>query len=73
MVWYFINKKRFVFGTSKNGIILHSMHEKKTNLDWKSVKKVSLISEKEKQWKGVFLVNDRECFVLSHFIFTNQN
>ena len=73
MVWCFINKKRFVFGTWKNGIILHSMHEKKTNLDWKSVKKVSLISEKEKQWKGVFLVNDRECFVLSHFIFTNQN
>ena len=22
--------------------------------------------------KGVFLVNDRECFALSHFIFTNQ-
>ena len=31
------------------------------------------MSEKEKQRKGVFLVNDRECFALSHFIFTNQN
>ena len=29
-----------------------------------------MISEKEKQKKGVFLVNDRECFALSHFIFT---
>ena len=25
------------------------------------------MSEKEKQRKGVFLVNDRECFALSHF------
>ena len=31
------------------------------------------MSEKEKQRKGVFLVNDRECFALSHFTFTNQN
>ena len=38
------------------------------------------MSEKEKQWRGDFLVkssnifnNDRECFALSHFIFTNQN
>ena len=29
--------------------------------------------EKKKQKKGEFLVNDRECFALSHFIFTNQN
>ena len=29
--------------------------------------------EIEKQVKSVFLVNDRECFALSHFIFTNQN
>ena len=29
-----------------------------------------MISEKEKQKKGVFLVKDRECFALSHFIFT---
>ena len=28
---------------------------------------------KRKQQKRVFLVNDRECFALSHFIFTNQN
>ena len=31
------------------------------------------MSENEKQWKGVFLVKDGECFALSHFIFTNQN
>ena len=31
------------------------------------------MSEKAKQRKGVFLVNDRECFALSHFIFTKQN
>ena len=31
------------------------------------------MSEKEKQRKGVFLVNDRECLALSHFIFSNQN
>ena len=31
------------------------------------------MSEKEKQKKEVFLVNDRECFALSHFIFTKQN
>ena len=30
------------------------------------------MSEKEKQRKSVFLVNDKECFALSHFIFTNQ-
>ena len=30
------------------------------------------MSEKEKQRKSVFLVNDRECFALSHFIFSNQ-
>ena len=29
--------------------------------------------EKEKQRKGIFLVNDKECFALSHFIFSNQN
>ena len=29
-----------------------------------------MMSEKENQKKGVFLVNDRECFALSHFIFT---
>ena len=28
---------------------------------------------KGKKGKGVFLVNDTECFVLSHFIFTNKN
>ena len=28
---------------------------------------------KGKQKKGVFLVNNRECFELSHFTFTNQN
>ena len=28
--------------------------------------------EKKKQKKVEFLVNDRECFALSHFIFTNQ-
>ena len=26
----------------------------------------------EKQKKGVFLAGNRECFALSHFIFTNQ-
>ena len=31
------------------------------------------MSEKEKQRKGVFPVNDRECFALSNFIFTNEN
>ena len=31
------------------------------------------MSENKKQWKGVFLVKDREYFALSHFIFTNQN
>ena len=31
------------------------------------------MSENGKQWKGVFLVKDRESFALSHFIFTNQN
>ena len=31
------------------------------------------MSENEKQWKGVFVTRDRECFTLSHFIFTNQN
>ena len=31
------------------------------------------MSEKEKQRKGVFLVNNRECFASSHFIFTKQN
>ena len=31
------------------------------------------MSDYKKQWKGVFLVKDRECFALSHFIFTNQN
>ena len=30
------------------------------------------MSEKEKQGKGVFLVNNRECFALSHFIFANS-
>ena len=29
--------------------------------------------EKEKQRKGIFLVNNRECFALSHFTFANQN
>ena len=29
--------------------------------------------EEQRQRKGVFVVNDRECFELSHFIFTNQN
>ena len=29
--------------------------------------------EKEKQRKGIFLVNDKECFALSHFTFSNQN
>ena len=28
---------------------------------------------KGKTRKGDFLVNDRECFALSHFIFANQN
>ena len=31
------------------------------------------MAEKEKQRKRVFLVNDREYFALSHFIFTDQN
>ena len=31
------------------------------------------MSEKENQRKGVFVVNNRECFALSHFIFSNQN
>ena len=31
------------------------------------------MSEKEKKKKGVFLVNNRECFALSHFTFTNEN
>ena len=30
------------------------------------------MSEKQKQKKEVFLVNNRECFALSHFIFTKQ-
>ena len=29
--------------------------------------------KKEKQRKGDFLVNNRECFALSNFIFTKQN
>ena len=39
----------------------------------KKCEKVWLMSEKVKQRKRVFLVNDRECFALSHFIFINQN
>ena len=31
------------------------------------------MSEKQKQKKEVFLVNNRECFALSHFVFTKQN
>ena len=31
------------------------------------------MTEKEKQRKEVFLVNDMGCSALSHFIFTNQN
>ena len=31
------------------------------------------MSENEKQWKGVFLVKDREYFALSRFTFTNRN
>ena len=31
------------------------------------------MSQKGKQKKGVFLVNDRDCFALSYFVFTNQN
>ena len=31
------------------------------------------MSENEEQWKGVFLVKDRECFALFHFNFINQN
>ena len=31
------------------------------------------MSEKEKQRKRVFVVNNRECFALSHFTFANQN
>ena len=31
------------------------------------------MSEKEKQRKEVFLVNNKECFALSHFTFTNHN
>ena len=30
------------------------------------------MSETEKQRNGVFLVNGKECFALSDFIFTNQ-
>ena len=30
-------------------------------------------AEKEKQRKGVFLVNNREYFALSHFTFANKN
>ena len=29
--------------------------------------------EKENQRKGIFLVDDKECFALSHFSFSNQN
>ena len=43
------------------------------NFWFKKCEKVRLMSEKEKQKEGVFLVNDRECLALSHFIFTNQN
>ena len=39
----------------------------------KSAKKVYLMSEKEKQRKRVYLLNDMECFALFHFNFTNQN
>ena len=31
------------------------------------------MSENEKQRKGISLVHDKECFALSHFIFTKQN
>ena len=31
------------------------------------------MSEKKKQKKGLFLINDTECFALSHSIFNNQN
>ena len=31
------------------------------------------MSEKEKQGKEIFLVNDRDCFALSHFVLTNHN
>ena len=31
------------------------------------------MSEKEKQRKRVFLLNNTECFALSHFNFTNQS
>ena len=31
------------------------------------------MSKNEKQWKGGIPVNDRGCFALSYFIFTNQN
>ena len=46
---------------------------KKCNWCQKSVKKVWLMSEKGKQKKEVFLVNDRECYALSHFIFAKQS
>ena len=31
------------------------------------------MSEKEKQKKEVFLVNDRECLALYNYLFPNQN
>ena len=31
------------------------------------------MSEKEKQTRGAFLLNDMECFALSYFNFTNPN
>ena len=43
------------------------------NLWLKKCEKGELMSEKEKRRKGVFLINNRECFALSHFIFTTQN
>ena len=65
-------------GTWKNGITLYSMHEKAQmntyeHLLIEKVWKKCNWCQKKKQRKGVFLVNDRECFALSHFIFTNQS
>ena len=43
------------------------------NILFKKFEKSVTDVRKGKKGNGVFLVNDTECFVLSHFIFTNKN
>ena len=39
----------------------------------KCEKSMTNVRKGKKQKKEVFLVNDRECYALSHFIFTKQS